>query len=78
MKQLDNLIKSVQADPHHIKLLQILSPQLERLVNNGSPDFQVFLTSLREEGLILEDKSRELQAIFPLEDVSNCFTKPSS
>ncbi|KAL4933516.1 uncharacterized protein BDV17DRAFT_111257 [Aspergillus undulatus] len=68
MKQLDNLVESVQADPHHTKLLQTLGPQLERLVNNGSPDFRVFLTSLREEGLIREDVSRELQATFPLED----------
>ncbi|KAL2846621.1 hypothetical protein BJY01DRAFT_234522 [Aspergillus pseudoustus] len=68
MNQLDDLIQSIQADPQHIKLLQILGPQLERLVNIGSPDFRVFLTSLKEEGLILEDEARELQATFPLED----------
>ncbi|CEL07121.1 uncharacterized protein CDV56_101378 [Aspergillus thermomutatus] len=68
MNQLDDLIQSVQADPQHIKLLQILGPQLERLVNIGSPDFRVFLTSLKEAGLILEDEARELQVTFPLED----------
>ncbi|KAL2783607.1 hypothetical protein BJX66DRAFT_119975 [Aspergillus keveii] len=89
MNQLDDLIQSVQADPQHIKLLQILVPQLERLVNIGSPDFRVFLTGLKEEGLILEDEARELkpysQANWMLllitwlnESRPKCWTRPHS
>ncbi|KAL4866462.1 hypothetical protein BDV12DRAFT_199176 [Aspergillus spectabilis] len=68
MKHLDDLVHFVQADPQHMELLQILRPQLERLVNNGSPDFREFLTGLKDGGLISEDEARELQVTFPLED----------
>ncbi|KAL4869551.1 hypothetical protein BDV12DRAFT_196177 [Aspergillus spectabilis] len=67
-KNLDDLVHSVQADPQHKELLQILGLQLERLVNNGSPDFREFLTGLKEGGLISEDEAQELQVTFPLED----------
>ncbi|KAL2802112.1 hypothetical protein BJX63DRAFT_438187 [Aspergillus granulosus] len=68
MKHLDDLINSVRADSRHMRLLQILGPQLERLVISGSPDFRDFIIRLKDGGLISEDEARELQAAFPLED----------
>jgi hypothetical protein len=71
MTRLDNLINSIQADPKHMRLLQILGLQLERLVSSGWPDFRDFITRLIGGGLISEDEARELRTTFPLEDVSN-------
>jgi hypothetical protein len=71
MKRLDDLVHSIQADPQHTKLLQILGLQLERLVSNGWPDFCDFITRLTSGGLISEDEARELRITFPLEDVSD-------
>ncbi|KAL2844845.1 hypothetical protein BJX68DRAFT_269381 [Aspergillus pseudodeflectus] len=68
MTRLDNLINSIQADPQHMRLLQILGLQLERLVSSGWPDFRDFITRLIGGGLISEDEARELRTTFPLED----------
>ncbi|CEL01164.1 hypothetical protein ASPCAL00753 [Aspergillus calidoustus] len=68
MKRLDDLIHSIQADPQHTRLLQILGLQLERLVSHGWPDFRDFITRLTSGGLISEDEAQELRITFPLED----------
>ncbi|KAL4864639.1 hypothetical protein BDV12DRAFT_200881 [Aspergillus spectabilis] len=65
---LNDLVQHIQADPQHMKLLQILGPQLERLVNHGSPDFRKFLVDVQQEGLISKDETQELQVAFALGD----------
>jgi hypothetical protein len=73
-EQLDILVRDIQADARHMELLQLLSAQIERLVNSGSPDLRVFYRDLKEAELMSEDDLRQLQEAFDLEDVSNQFT----
>lgn len=63
-----------------MKLLQILDPQLEQLVDSGSPNLCGFYQALRREKLILDGKLCELQKAFTLEGVSSqsIITRPQS
>jgi hypothetical protein len=70
-EQLDVLIRDIQADSRRVKLLEILSPQFEQLVNRGHPDLHVFYEALKEEKLMSENELRELRVIFALEGVSD-------
>ncbi|KAA8652085.1 uncharacterized protein ATNIH1004_000989 [Aspergillus tanneri] len=67
MGQLDILVREIQADPRHMKLLKILSSQLERLIKDGSPDLHMFYRDLQEAELISESEIRELQMACALE-----------
>lgn len=67
MEQLDTLVKDIQADTTHMKLLQILSPQLEQLVKSGSPNLHMFYKDLKEAELLSKNDLRELKIRFALE-----------
>lgn len=71
MEQLDTLVKDIQADTTHMKLLQILSPQLEQLVKSGSPNLHMFYKDLKEAELLSKNDLRELKIRFALEGVGN-------
>lgn len=78
MGQLDVMIRDIQADSKRIRLLQILSQQLELLINEGLPDLDSLFASLKAESLVSEDEYRELRVAFALEAVSHsCAVKRS-
>ncbi|KAL2802111.1 hypothetical protein BJX63DRAFT_133845 [Aspergillus granulosus] len=54
--KLDKTISFILADPEQMTLLQLLSKQLEYLVNSGSTDLQAFCNGLKEHGLISEQE----------------------
>jgi hypothetical protein len=51
VEQLDVLIRNVQADSERMRLLEILSQQLEQLVHKGRPDLHAFCAALKEKKL---------------------------
>jgi hypothetical protein len=53
-----------------MQLIHILDHQLEILINEGKPDFPVFLISLKEESLISAEKYKELSTYFTLNMVN--------
>jgi hypothetical protein len=53
-----------------MQLLQILGRQLELLINEGQPDLDSLLTSLKTEGLVSGEEYGELRATFAQEAVS--------
>lgn len=53
-----------------MKLLQILGPQLEQLVNKGHPDLWGLYGALNKEELITQEELQELRATFALDSVS--------
>ncbi|KAE8358565.1 hypothetical protein BDV27DRAFT_163459 [Aspergillus caelatus] len=67
MEEVDNIIKAIQADAGHMKLLQILAPQLEHLVKIGLPDLHIFYKDLKEAKLLSESELRQLEGRFALE-----------
>ena len=69
-EQLDILIKSIQADPRRMKLLQILEPQLEQLVHKGQPDLHALYEALWREELVSQRELQDLQGTFALDSVS--------
>lgn len=77
-EQLDILIKDIQADLKRMRLLQILSQQLELLINEGKPNLHSLFTSLTVESLVSEEECRELMATFALEAVSYSSEERSS
>jgi hypothetical protein len=70
VEQLDVLIRNFQADSKKMKLLRILSQQLEQLVREGRADIHAFCNTLNEEKLVSEEEFRHLGAIFALDGVS--------
>src|SRR6266496_5370717 len=77
-KQLDVVIKGIQANPKQMQLLQILGQQLELLINEGQPDLDSLLTSLKTEALVSGEEYGELRATFAREAVSpSCAVKRS-
>jgi len=69
-EQLNALISSVQADPRQMKLLHILGPQLEQLVNKGSPDLRSLFDALDRQQLVARKELQELREAFALDSVS--------
>ncbi|GMG16930.1 unnamed protein product [Aspergillus oryzae] len=67
--KVDNIIKAIQADAGHMKLLKILAPQLEHLVKIGLPDLHIFYKDLKEAKLVSESELRQLEGRFALEGV---------
>jgi hypothetical protein len=55
-----------------MRLLYILSRQLELIINEGRPDFHSFYNSLKKENLVSDKKFREFRLIFTLNMVSYC------
>ena len=70
-EQINSLIRYIQTDVQQMKLLQILNPQLEQLVDSGSPNIHGFYQALKREKLISDGKLCELQMAFALESVSS-------
>jgi hypothetical protein len=59
-KQLDYIIRHIQADSKYIKLFRILSEQLERFIIEGQLDIHSFYVITVKEGLLLEHKHKEI------------------
>lgn len=70
-EQIKILIRYIRSDVQQMKLLQILDPQLEQLVDSGSPNLRGFYQALRREKLISDGELCELQKAFALEGVSS-------
>ncbi|GAB1201444.1 hypothetical protein APSETT445_000018 [Aspergillus pseudonomiae] len=68
MYRFNTLVKDIQADTRHMKLLQILEPQLEQLVQNGLPDLHRFYNDLNKAELLPQDTLRELSISFALDE----------
>jgi hypothetical protein len=68
-EQLDYMIGRIQADSKYIKLLRILSEQLERFIMEGRPDIHSFYMMALTEGLLSEHEHEEIVSQFPLEIV---------
>ncbi|KAE8334482.1 hypothetical protein BDV24DRAFT_170146 [Aspergillus arachidicola] len=66
--QLNTLVKDIQTDTRHMKLLQILEPQLEQLVQNGLTDLHRFYNDLNKAELLPQDTLRELPMSFALDE----------
>ncbi|GMG35157.1 unnamed protein product [Aspergillus oryzae] len=58
--KLDSTIDLILADPKLMTLLQLLSKQLEYLVNTGSTDLQTFCNGLKEHHLVPEQEIEDL------------------
>jgi hypothetical protein len=68
-EQLDYMIGRIQADSKYMKLLGILSEQLERFIIEGRPDIHSFYVMAVTEGLLSEHEHKEIMSQFPLEIV---------
>jgi hypothetical protein len=66
MKQLNVLVRDIQADVKRIRLFDILGQQL-----GFEPDLDCLLSSLKAEALVSEEEYRELTLTFTLETVSS-------
>ncbi|KAH8431011.1 uncharacterized protein LDX57_008672 [Aspergillus melleus] len=62
--KLDCLIQDVKNNTYYMKLLHILSSQLELLLWKGFPDLDKFYTDLQEEDLLADNELEELQSTF--------------
>ena len=69
VEQLDYMIGRIQVDFKYMKLLGILSEQLERFIVKGRPDIHSFYKMMVMEGLLLEHEHEEIVSQFPLEIV---------
>jgi hypothetical protein len=54
------MIGRIQADSKYMKLLRILSEQLERFIIEGRPDIHSFYVMMVKEGLLLEHEHEEI------------------
>lgn len=70
-ESLDNWIEKTKKDANQKKLWQILGPQLDGLVENGSPDLVAFYEDLRKEDLVKEEEINKMKISYPLDSVSN-------
>jgi hypothetical protein len=59
-EQLDYMIRRIQADSKYIKLLRILSKQLERFIIEGRLDIHSFYVMTVKEGLLSEHEHEEI------------------
>jgi hypothetical protein len=67
--ELDVLVRDIQADAKQVRLLDLLGRQLEILINEGKPDLDCFLVSLKAEALVSEEDWQELKSTFALDCV---------
>jgi hypothetical protein len=70
-KALDDWIKKAKEDSKQKQLWEILGPQLDHLVVNGSPDLRAFYKDLRRKQLVTEEEINEMKICCPLDSVSN-------
>lgn len=76
-EKLDDWINHTREDSKQKELWDILSPQLDQLVEKGSPDLQAFYDNLRKKELVTEKEINEMKMCYPLDSVSdqlNCHT----
>jgi hypothetical protein len=57
------LVRDYQADPKQIRLLNILGPQLKKFINEGKPDLDCLLSSLKAEDLVSEEDCKGLKSV---------------
>jgi hypothetical protein len=70
-EKLDHWIEKTREDFKQKELWDILGPQLDRLVETGSPDLQAFYEDLRKKRLVTEEEIKEMKMCYPLDSVSN-------
>lgn len=58
--KLDSTINLILADPDQMTLRQLLSKQLEYLINTGSTELQGFCNGLKEHHLVPEQEIKDL------------------
>ncbi|PIG69510.1 hypothetical protein AARAC_011498 [Aspergillus arachidicola] len=73
--KLDSTINLILADPELMTLLQLLSKQLEYLVNTGSTDLQTFCNGLKEHHLVPEQEIEDLLVTLRTDKGSNAQTQ---
>ncbi|KAF7166574.1 hypothetical protein CNMCM6106_002349 [Aspergillus hiratsukae] len=66
-EKLDDWIEKTKEDTNQKLLWQILGPQLDRLVENGSPDLQAFYEDLSKKELVTEEEINEMKICYPLD-----------
>ncbi|EXJ73556.1 uncharacterized protein A1O5_03317 [Cladophialophora psammophila CBS 110553] len=66
-KQLDELIRCIQADQRRMQLLGMLGTQLERLVGEGQPDLHALYDGLRQQKLVSQKELEHLRVAFALD-----------
>jgi hypothetical protein len=59
-KQLDYIIRRIQADSKYIKLFRILSEQLKRFIIEGQLDIHSFYVMTVKEGLLSKHEHEEI------------------
>lgn len=60
--QFNQLVQDFKADTQRLALFQILTPQVEQLVHEGSTNPEALYGALRENNLISEDELQEIKA----------------
>lgn len=70
-EKLDDWIKKTREDFKQQELWDILTPQLDRLVERGSPDLHAFYEDLWKKQLVTEQEINEMKMCYPLDSVSN-------
>jgi hypothetical protein len=70
-ENLDVWIKKTKEDSKQKQLWEILGPQLDHLVMNGSPDLRAFYKDLRRKQLVTEEEINEMRICYHLDSVSN-------
>ncbi|KAH2096508.1 hypothetical protein KXW65_004410, partial [Aspergillus fumigatus] len=63
----DDWIKKTREDFKQQELWNILTPQLDRLVERGSPDLHAFYEDLRKKQLVTEQEINEMKMCYPLD-----------
>ncbi|KAI2835493.1 hypothetical protein CBS11350_10019 [Aspergillus niger] len=66
-EKLDDWINHTREDSKQKELWDILSPQLDQLVEKGSPDLQAFYDNLRKKELVTEKEINEMKMCYPLD-----------
>ncbi|KAH1375219.1 hypothetical protein KXV36_002716 [Aspergillus fumigatus] len=66
-EKLDNWIKKTREDFKQQELWNILTPQLDWLVERGSPDLHAFYKDLRKKQLVTEQEINKMKMCYPLD-----------
>lgn len=63
-KALEETIQKIRDDVHHLRLLSMLSSQIDPLLESGSPSISIFFDDLGATNLLLSTKLYELRKTF--------------
>ena len=69
-EKLDKRINDIKSPPKCARLFQLLSQQLELLINEGHPNLHLLYASLETEDVVSKKELSELRASFALDAVS--------